>query len=276
MGGFIVKKIAQTLLVCCALITTPAFGAIRYEFQEITRTQDASKTTSLVARAVVDGNKSRLDVISGNRYHPGNYIISHGENRIYIVQPAEKAYLEYETGTNEISPDKVQITNPKVNFQEVKDPVTAIIAGFPTKHFRLQFAYDMTVKIGTITIIQHVDATIEKWTTNAFDHLIAGYRDNTGDLTTGNPAIDQLVAEEATKITGLSLKEETITRTTAMSSKTSGKSTRERKKEMLVSLIEEVDINPSHFAIPIEFSRVDAPKAPTASATYLTMTPDGQ
>ncbi len=274
------KKMAQTLLVCSVLFAVPAFGGIRYEFQEVTRGSNATKNTNLVAKAVIDGEMSRLDVVSGNLYRPGNYIISHGDNRIYVVQPLEKSYTEYQTGDNSIPPGKVKITNPVVEFREIQDPSKAVIAGFRTKHFRLTLRYDITVQVGMLPITQRVHSTIDKWMTNAFDHVIGSYQDNIEDLKTGNPAIDLLIETEASKFSGLALRQQTVIVTTSVTKRKSSArnmpTSRKRTTEMVVMAIEEVDVSPNQFAIPLDYTRSDSPLPPSSSTHYLNMKPDGQ
>lgn len=259
------------------LPATQIFGGLRYEFTESNRVEETSKSTHLVARAVIEGPMSRLDVISGNRYEPGNYIISHGDNTVFVVDPTTKSYVEYATGQRRVNPDRIKISNLKTNFQELPDG--GLIAGYPTKHYRLQLSYDIEVLMGTITIRQTVESIIDKWMTNAFDHVIEQYRDNTDDLKTGNAAIDSLIEAEATKFKGLALKERS--QTVASAEKKSRNenvnlpTTRKRTREMVVSKIEEVAVSPNLFAVPVDFTKGQQTKAPGTTTQYLTMQPDG-
>jgi hypothetical protein len=229
-----------------------------------------------VARAVIEGEKSRLDIISGTQYTPGNYIITHGDQVVYVVDPETKSYVEYAIDQRRVNPDRVKISNIKTNFNELPDG--GLIAGYPTKHYRLQLNYDIEVMMGTIAIRQSVETVIDKWMTTAFDHLIQQYRRNLDELKTGNPEIDSLIETESTKFKGLALRERTQIVTSgekkAGSSNVNLPTTRKRTKEMVVSKIEEASVSPNLFAVPVDYTKGQPAKAPGTTTQYLTMQPD--
>ncbi len=261
------------------LIATPLLAGIRYEFRETSRTEETAESTQLVARVVMDGEMSRIEVVSGNKYQPGSYMITHGDERVYVIYPDTKSYLEYTTGSSQLNSERVQITNPKVSFAEVPGD-SPVIAGYPTRHYQLRMTYDITIQMGTITISQIVDTLIDKWTTSAFDHLIGQYEDNIDELKTGNPGIDALIDAEATKFSGLPLRQLTQIITRGDDKKKNPNnplpSTRKRTTEMVVSKIEEAQVSPNLFAIPVDFTKGAAAKAPGTTTQYLTMKPEGQ
>jgi hypothetical protein len=271
------KKRLRLFVVALLSMATPLFAGLRYEFTESTRTEETAKTTHLVARAVVEGAMSRLDVLSGDRYEPGSYILTHGDNRIYVVNPAQKSYAEYSGSDRPVNPERVQIKNVKSNFIEVPEATPVVIAGYPTRHFRLQLTYDIEVQMGTITIRQSVETAIDKWVTNAFDHIVEQYRANLDDVKTGNPQIDALIATEASRFRGLPLRERSQIVTRAEKSKSSKvnlPTTRKRTREMTVSRIEEVTVSPNFFAIPVDYKLGQATKPPGTTTQYLTMQPE--
>lgn len=274
------KKAKYLLATALLLVTTPLLAGLRYEFTESMRTDEATKSTTLSARAVVAGDMSRLEVLGGNRYEPGIYMITHGNDRVYVVNPENKSYLEYETNSRVLNPDRIQVTNLKSEFQEVSDGTPSVVAGYPTKHYRLTMTYDITVRMGSMSIKQNVMTVIDKWMTTAFDEVIEKYRENINELKTGNPEIDTLIETEASKFKGLTLKEHTqiITRVEQKkkNSNVNLPSTRKRTKEMVVSMIEEVQVSPNLFAIPVDYTEGQPTKAPGTTTQYLTMQPDGQ
>jgi hypothetical protein len=272
-------KIRECLFVAALLLSAvPLFGGIRYEFTETTRTEETGQGTHMVARAVIEGGMSRLDILSGNRYEPGSFILSHGDNHIYMVNPAQKSYVELETGQR-INPDRVTITDLKSSFTEVPQTELSIIAGYPTRHYRLTLSYRIEVRMGTIPIRQYIDTTIEKWTTGAFDHVIEQYRSNVDELKTGNPEIDALIEAEATRFKGLALRERTQIVSRSEKKSKGGNvnlpSSRKRTKDMVVSSIEEVAVSPNFFAIPVDYTGGQPTRPPGTTTQYLTMQPDG-
>lgn len=270
-------KICRHLLVAVALLyATPLLAGIRYEFTETSRTEETAKSSTLTARAFIEGGMSRLEILAGTQYTPGNYIISHGDNRFYIVDPPSKTYVEYTVPEQKNDTSRIKITNLKTSFSEVSEPGSNLVAGYPTKHYRLQLSYDIEVMMGTMPIRQHIETQIDKWMTTAFDHLIAQYRENVNDLKTGNPEIDAIIETESTKFKGLALRERT--QIVATSEKSSNKnnplpSTRKRITEMVVSKIEEAPASPNLFVVPVEFVAGKPSKAPTTTTQYLTMQP---
>jgi len=268
------------LVIVLLLAASPLAAGLRYEFTESSRTEETSKSTRLTGRAVIEGEMSRLDVLSGNQYSPGSYIISHGQQQVYVVDPSTKSYVQYATDQRRVNPNRVKITSLKTNFMEVKEDGSPIIAGFPTKRYRMQLSYDIEVMVGTITIRQHVESVIDKWLTNAFDHVIGQYRDNVNDLKTGNPEIDALIEAETTKFKGLPLKEQSVIVTSGEKKSNNRNNnlptTRKRTREMSVSKIEEVSVSPNLFVIPVDFVQGQPTKAPNTTTQYLTMEPDGQ
>jgi hypothetical protein len=275
------KKRSYLLIAALLFSATPLSAGLRYEFTKSVRTEETSTTTNLVARAVVEGEMSRLDVLAGNRYEPGSYIITHGDRRIYVVDPAKKSYVEYTSNQNNpINPERVKIIDPKVTFTEIDEATPTLVAGYPTRHFRLKLQYDITVLVGTITIRQNVETVIDKWMTTAFDSVISDYRDNLEDFKTGSPAVDTLLEAEATRFKGLALRErvEIVTRIEKKSRNVNNNlpSTRKHTSEMVVTKIEQVQVSPNYFVIPVEYTKGSADKAPSTTTQYLTMQPDRQ
>src|SRR5688572_32876276 len=71
------RDLMKTLLVTVALtlVAVSSSAAIQYEFvQKNTSADPVEPVTDLTARAVVDGDRSRVDFLSGNLYPPGTYV----------------------------------------------------------------------------------------------------------------------------------------------------------------------------------------------------------
>jgi hypothetical protein len=263
------------LSAAIVLVCTNAGAALRYEFRENLIMENSLDSKNMTARAVLDGEKGRIDVLSGNQYAPGSYILRDGKLRLFFVFPDRKQYNEgpIKKGPNKEQANKVSITNPQIAFEELPDG--GVIAGYPTRHYRLTTSYEMSMTFGKVVVRQKVEATIDKWTTTAFDDFIAQYQDDS-ELATGNSEVDMLLQTEASKFKGLPLKMRSVVKTTPeqhmQGSKLNLPATRQRVREMEVSKIEQVTVSPDLFTIPLGF-KPSTDMAPAASAHYLTMEP---
>ncbi len=264
------------LLSALILVSTHVDGALRYEYREELIAENRIKSTKLTARAVLDGERGRIDILSGDRYTPGTFILRDGGTRLFFVDPELKQYTEVPlpSGPDPEAAKRVTITNPKIEFTELGDG--PVIAGYPTRHYRLSASYDMAVVLGKMEIRQKVDAVIDKWTTTAFDHIVAKYLDER-DVLTGKPDVDALLEVETTKFKGLVLKQRTVITTTPeqrmKGSKLPLPSTRQRVRDMEVTKIEETPVPADLFSIPAGFKK-SADTAPATSVRYLTMEPE--
>ena len=81
----------KTLLVTLALmlVAVSSSAAIHYDFvQKNTSPDPVEPVRELTARAVVDGERSRIDFLTGNLYPPGTYVIStDGSRRLFFLDP---------------------------------------------------------------------------------------------------------------------------------------------------------------------------------------------
>jgi len=263
------------LSAAIVLTCSNASAALRYEFRENLIMENSIDSKNMSARAVLDGEKGRIDVLSGNQYAPGSYILRDGKLRLFFVFPDRKQYNEIpiKKGASKDTANKVSIANPQIHFEELPDG--PVIAGYPTRHYRLTTAYEMTMTFGKVVIRQKVEATIDKWTTTAFDEFIAQYQDDS-ELSTGNSEVDLLLQTEASKFKGLPLKMRSVVKTTPEQHKKDSQlklpATRQRVREMEVSKIEQVTVSPDLFMIPLGF-KPTTDMAPNTSAHYLTMEP---
>lgn len=269
------RQSALWFLSAALVVCLDAGAALRYEYREDVIAENRIDSKNMTARAVLDGERGRIDVLTGNRYAPGSFILRDGDIRLFFVYPDRKSYSEIplQKGPNRENANKVSIANPQVSFQELEDG--PVIAGYPTRHYQLKTAYEMSVTFGKVVVRQKVEATIDKWTTTAFDHLITKYQDDS-DMLTGNAEIDMLLQTEASKFKGLPLKMRSVIKTTPeqrmQGSKLNLPASRQRVREMEVTKIEEVKVSADLFSIPAGY-RLSTDAAPAASAHYLTMEP---
>jgi hypothetical protein len=264
---------AVMLLVFTAL---SASAAIQYEFRQTTSSDlESIPPTDCVGRAIIDGDRSRVEFLSGNAYPAGTYIIAtHGSASMTFIDPSRKSFVEVNAAgvATSIGGRKITIANRKID-DVVKMPDQTTVAGLPTEHYRLSMSYDITVAFGNLPLTQTVKTTIDKWTTNAFgdvgDTFLAG-----GALKTGNPDLDELISAENSRIKGFALRQvvnvTTINNRAAQTGDTQLKVNRTvtQVRELLVTSIQPVaQLNVATFTIPVTYHKAgpihdDTQKAP--------------
>jgi hypothetical protein len=265
------------------LVALPASAAIQYEFFQRSSSDDSGvRASDLSARAIVDGDRSRVDFISGNVYPPGTYMIStDGARRLYFIDPAKKWYTEVNTAgvASAIGSSSIKIENLKSQVDRLPDG--QVIAGIETEHYQLTIDYDITVQPKAMPLKQHVRTIIDQWVTLQFGDTRGAAMYNSSR--TGNKSIDELIEAETGKIKGLPLRQ-TITITT-MKDLPSAKKTSELKlprtrtivREMWITRIQETAPSPTSFTIPATYRRADQPDLSKGSSTQvLTMEPSGK
>ncbi|HVR40397.1 MAG TPA: hypothetical protein VMU84_14975, partial [Thermoanaerobaculia bacterium] len=86
------KNALVVVVVVALFVTLPMFAAVQYEFfQKSSSDTEAMPSTDMSARAIIEGDKSRIDVIGGNTYPPGTYVITtDGSRRVFFVDPTMK------------------------------------------------------------------------------------------------------------------------------------------------------------------------------------------
>jgi len=196
------------LALSLLLIARSGLSAVQYEFRQTTTSQiEAIPSAEFTGRAIIDGNRSRVDFLSGNYASAGMYmIVTNGARSQVWVNPAKKAWTEIDAGSvaSMIGTTRLEVSNKKVDIVTLEDHPQ--VANIPTNHYRLNISFDITLYMGTLPVTQSVTEVIDKWTTMAFGDLAESYL--AGDsLKTGNAELDDLVTQETTKIKGFALKQ---------------------------------------------------------------------
>jgi hypothetical protein len=269
----------KTLLVTVALTLTAvsASAAIQYEFvQKNTSADSAEPVSDLTGRAVVDGDRLRIDFLGGTLYPPGTYVIStDGARRLRFVDPTKQWYTEVSTATvaTALGAGNIRIANLK-SSSEIRDD-RPMIAGYPTEHSRLTLSYDISVTVKSIPLKQHVQTEVDTWATSQFPPA-SGMSFLSG-LRTGNPDIDKLLDVETTRVKGFPLRQTVTTHATAdlppSRSEIKTPATRTMVREMWVTSIQEIPPDAKQFVIPASYKRTDMPEPPKAARETLTFDP---
>lgn len=238
-------------------------AAVAYEFHQVSHSDiDQNAPAEIVGRAVIDGNRSRVDFVSGDAYPPGTYVIStNGSRTLTFVDPTRKSYTEFNTANVAavIGSKKIEITNMQSNVENLDDH--PMIAGTPTNHYRLTINYDMSITFGTMPLKQTVRTIIDKWTTVAFGDVNETFLAASA-VRTGNAMIDQVIDLEATKIKGFPLKQtvQVLTQTDTppvQGSKLALNQTRSSRREMTITSIQDATVDGSFFAVPMNYRKAD-------------------
>jgi hypothetical protein len=254
---------AAMLLVFTALSGS---AAIQYEFRQTTSSDlESIPSTDCVGRAIIDGDRSRVEFVSGNAYPAGSYIIAtNGSRSMIFIDPSRKSFVEINAASvaSSIGGQKISIANKKIEAV-LKMPDQTTVAGLPTEHYRLSMSYDITVTFGSLPLTQTVKTTIDKWTTSAFgdvgDTFLAG-----GALKTGNPDLDELISAENSRIKGFALRQvvnvTTINNHVPQNGETQLKVNRTvtQTRELMVTSIQPIaQLNVATFVIPVTYHKAD-------------------
>lgn len=259
--------------VALALVAVSSSAAIQYEFtQKNTTTANADPISDLSARAIIDGESSRIDFLGGSLYPPGTYVIStDGSRRLLFVDPAKEWFTEINTAgvATALGSSNIRISNFKSSL-ETKDD-RPVIAGIPTEHTRLTLTYDITLTMKAMPLSQHVRTEIDTWATTRFAASSAS--SFLTSMRTGNPDIDRLLDVEAMKVKGFPMRQTVTTRTLAdlppTKSELNVPTAKTIIREMWVTSIREVAPDASVFLVPTSYRRADVPLNEKA-ATVLT------
>ncbi len=256
------------LLVTALLVAAVqgVFGAVQYDFRQSTRSDfESMPATEMTGRGVLDGDRSRIEFLSGNAFPVGSYMITTNGSRIVtFVDPTKKTYVDVNASAvaSTLGMRQITISNKKVKLTHLDDHL--VFAGFPTDHYQLTLDYDITVAFGSIPLTQTVHETIDKWVTQAFGDVGEEFL-SAGAMHTGNPELDDLVSLENTKIKGFPLKEITNISTTMHRENIPGsklsevfRPTRTQTKELTITSIQpKASVPDSLFLVPASYHKPD-------------------
>jgi hypothetical protein len=273
------------LAISVLLVVSGARGAVQYEFRQSTHSDvETIPSSEMSGRAVIDGDRVRVEFLSGTAFPPGAYVITlNGSKQQIWVDPSKKSYVEVNTAgiASALGASHITIANRKVDVTQMPDH--PVLAGLPTDHYRMVMSYDITVPFGQIPLKQSVTTVIDKWTTMAFagvaDSFLAG-----GVIHTGNADLDDLIDVENTKIKGFALKQ-TVEITTVdnspqrKDSQLDIKRTKTQTRDLTITSIQSTpEVSAALFKIPLGFHKADPLRDDTQKAPVhvLSMDPSGQ
>jgi hypothetical protein len=270
------KNMVMGVVVVLLLTGHAAFAAVQYEYFQTSKAEGDDHPADFNARAFIDGQRSRIDFISGNTYPPGTYMIStDGARRLLFVDPTQKLYTEVNTLgiASAIGTSQIVISNLQSSVTRLDDG--RVIAGIPTDHYRLNMTYDITVTFRNMPLKQSVRTIIDKWTTVRFGD-VADVAFGTA-AQTGNAQIDELISAETTKIKGFPLRQTVSVTTINNTGQIPGSrlvvpATRTKTRETTVTAISEMAADDKMFRVPAGYQRTDFTDAVSKSQTQVLST----
>ncbi len=250
--------------IALLLAAFSAFGGVQYDFMQRSQSEiETIPSTELTGRAIIDGDRSRVDFISStNSYPPGAYVIStNGSRSLTYVDPLMKSYTEVNAAAvaAAIGTSNIKVENLKSDVVKLDDHPE--IAGITTDHYHLTISYDMTVTFRSMPLKQSIRTEIDKWTTVTRGDISETFLSNTG-VHTGNPQIDELIDLETTKVKGLPLKQ--VIKTTFRNmqgalphSELKLREVRTMTRELVITSIRQLSPDASTFAVPLTYKKTD-------------------
>lgn len=214
-----------TLALLLALIAAPGFAGIHYK--SITKNQDGNGKSvgDIAVEGWVSGGNARVEIKeSGNPIlKKGSYLITkNGGQTIYLVDPAEKTYGEWDIQAmlgaagamlNSMGPlVKMEFSDPKV--EKLAEDAGPTIAGVPTRHFKYRTSYTMKMKVMGMGQESATVSEQDLWVTDKISDAALGVWLRNTPPKTGNEQLDKLIDSEIGKVTGYPLKMVTVSTST--------------------------------------------------------------
>lgn len=243
-----------------------ATAAVEYEFHQMVQSDlESVPPANFTGRAIIDGERSRVDFLTGSSYKPGTYLLStNGSRSLTFVDPSRKTYLEVNAGSvaTALGSARISIANKKVDVVMMDDH--PVIAGLPTDHYRLNISYDISLSLGTLTLSQAVNTIEDKFVTGAFGGIAEAFVAGNA-IRTGNAEIDELVEMENNKVKGFALKQvisttTTNTRATAGSQLKVARTATTTREILVTSISPKAGVSAALFAIPPGYQKADSVK----------------
>ncbi|HXG58467.1 MAG TPA: hypothetical protein VNL91_05565 [Thermoanaerobaculia bacterium] len=258
------KRVLVVAAMAIALMAPVASAGIYYEFQQSTHSDDEHRPSSTFSgKAVIDGNRSRVEFLSGNAYPPGTYVIGQGTRLYTVVDPSTRTFADVNlaAAASSLGAAKVKVENLKWDVKKLPDH--PVYAGVPTDHYQMTINYDMTVLMGALPVRQSIQTVIDKWTTVQFGDVGETFL-ALGGLRTGNPEIDKLIDIETQNIKGFALRQSIVVTASVPLARSASEKTeypmnlrpvRVKKRDLVITSIREIQPDESTFAVPASYTR---------------------
>jgi len=248
------------IAVLFAAVAQSAMAGLSYRIDSTTTGTQERKLSGLVE---VEGSKFRMNVDKGDGmvFPDSSYVIStNGGHTLSVVDPAAKTYFEMPLdqlagGVGAMMQqmgDKVKFTtsDPKVDVKDLGAGET--IEGYATRKKSVDTSYDMNVEVMGQKMTISMSMATQSWVTDQLSMNFASFL-QTGELRTGMPDIDKIIAAQAKGVTGFPLKQVANVHIQQNGMDMNMTTTTN------VSSIQKKTIADSEFVVPAGFTKVDSP-----------------
>ena len=127
----------KNILLATSLLlsVTGVHGAVQYEFRQTFHSDvEALPSNNMTGRGIIDGDRYRVEFLSGTAFPAGSYLISNATKQQIWVDPSKKSYVEVNAASvaSALGASHITISNKKIDVTQMPDH--PILAGLPTDH----------------------------------------------------------------------------------------------------------------------------------------------
>src|SRR6184192_1891402 len=112
------KRVGLVVIALLAVVPSVS-AAVQYEFRQTTHSElESMPSTDVTGRGIIDGDRSRVEFLSGNAFPIGTYVITtNGSRTLTFVDPSKKTFVEVNAAgvATAIGSARININNKKVN-----------------------------------------------------------------------------------------------------------------------------------------------------------------
>jgi hypothetical protein len=162
-----VATVAAAIQPLGAQVSRPAAGAPGYSYTVTVRATTNGARAALpgapvagegyAARALVTGNRGRLDIIEGRAdsvFAKGDYLLFDSTD-VIIVHPSTKVFVPLDREASSRALEGLEAMGFQITVSDEKVTLDSLgasdtVAGVPTKHYRLTVAFNMSMDAGVM------------------------------------------------------------------------------------------------------------------------------
>ncbi|HYS53438.1 MAG TPA: DUF4412 domain-containing protein [Thermoanaerobaculia bacterium] len=248
----------KRFLTLCALvaIASSASAALTYKFQSST---SGGRSSTIAGTVAVDGSRLRMDIASGDGMllKDNSVVLSNdGGKTMSVFDASTKNYFDFQieqllsSSTSMLNSlggmVKIDFKNPQVNVQDAGDGGT--IEGYPTRKYVLSASYDIDIDAMGQKMTMHSVLNSENWMTERLSSEATSFIQTRG-LRTGIDVVDKIIEAQTSSMKGFPLKQVATVKVNDMTITTTSS----------VNNIQRRDVDPSQFAAPDGYTKVDDP-----------------
>ncbi len=252
-------------LAVAFVTTATAFAGIYFESTNVTRQEGKKKGDEVVVHAWVDGEKSKILFVDGDRgvLQEDSYLLTtDGGETLYLVNPKDENYFRWDLddmfaglgAVLEGMGGMFKIEFSEAHYEKLGEEPGGDVLGRPTRKVTSVTSFVMDMKILGIKRHDRIESRQEAWVAKGLTDLGLGIWLQQKPPTTGNDDFDALLQEGWEAMEGFPLRSRTTSTTTNKKGKTSTSIS-----TMDVTVLREEDIAPSTFVIDPNYTEIELP-----------------